>query len=218
MAQTDYISFLDDDDEYVTGSLDARVSFLDANPNVVALATNGLVSNGGEQRKFIPPIPTLPVDPILRTLSHGWQSAMLTLRRGRLDFSVLDTELRHHEWTYTALCLALTSTLAVVDVVTFRYYRTLGSLSHDDQHVLTEPDMLKRALTLFRGTPYEKVLRRRLGRALNDAATLLVARGAPSDALALHLRALACPGGWQRYGLSVRIVTAMLRKLAAGGK
>jgi len=219
MIRTDYISFLDDDDEYVTGSLDARVSFLDANPGVVALATNGFFCNGDEHRKFIPPIATLPVDPVLRVLSHGWQSAMLTLRAARVDLSVLDTELRHHEWTYTALCLALTSTLAVVDVVTFRYYRTPGSLSHDDQHVLTESDMLMRAMTLFRGTPsYEKVLRRRLGRALNDAATLLVARGEVSDALRLHLRALACPGGWRRYGLSARIGIAMLRMVAAADK
>jgi Glycosyl transferase family 2 len=218
MVRTDYISFLDDDDEYVAGSLDARVSFLDANPDIIALATNGFVCNGDDHRKIIPPLVALPVDSVLRALSHGWQSAMLTLRTARVDLSVLDTELRHHEWTYTALCLAFTSTLAVVDVVTFRYYRTLGSLSHGDQHVLTEPDMLMRALTLFRGTSYEKVLRRRLGRALNDAATLLLARGALSGALSLHLRALACPGGWQRYGLSVKIGIAMLRRVAAGGR
>jgi hypothetical protein len=211
LAATDYISFLDDDDEYLSDSLWLRVSFLDTHPDVDVLVTNGLAVNGTDEIKIIPPSSTLSTDPIVQTFQHGWQSAMLTLRRDSVDLSVLDPELRHFEWTYTALLLALSCKIAVQDVLTFRYYCTPGSLSQTDAHLLAEPEFWRRALSKLRGSTHESLARVRLGQAYHDAAAFLSSKGALRDAVRYHVRGLACPGGFRRFGLTARLAAQALR-------
>jgi hypothetical protein len=136
---------------------------------------------------------------------------MLTLRARDVPLAVLSPELKHFEWTYTALYLAFKYTIAITDALTFRYHRTPGSLSQTRQHILTEPEMWWRVIRLFQGSKYERLARVRLGRALHDVATVHYEDGKLTDALNAHLAGLTCPAGWRRYGLSARLALELVR-------
>jgi glycosyltransferase involved in cell wall biosynthesis len=217
LAGTEFIAFLDDDDEYLPESVTERIQCLDAQPNAAALITNGLVCAGGTESPLFPPLDQLSPDPVLRTLQHGWQAAMVTLRTAAVNLSVLDTEVRQYEWTYTALCLALTKTVAVQDVVLFRYYLTPGSLSQGVEHVLAGPAFWDRVIAMVRGSKYERLARERQGRAMHDAAAVLLVRGELRRAWPLCLNGLIRPGGLVRYGLVARLIWASLRQFILGG-
>jgi glycosyltransferase involved in cell wall biosynthesis len=212
LAGTEFISFLDDDDEYLPDSLRVRVEFLDAHGKIDALVTNGLLCDGSRETRIIPPQSGLSGDPVVRAMQHGWQAGMLTLRLGRVDLSVLHPELRHHEWSYTALRLASTNGLVTHDVLTFRYYKTPGSLSQTAQHVLAEPTFWAHALKALAGSPYERLARARMGQALHDSATVYYQNDDLRSAIRHHLAGLRYPGGMARYGLSARLVLDVLRR------
>jgi Glycosyl transferase family 2 len=212
LVETDFMSFLDDDDEYLPDSLRIRVEYLDAHADINALITNGLLCEGSQESRLIPPLASLSSDPVVRALQHGWQAGMLTLRRGKVDLSALHPVLGHHEWTYTAICLASTNSLAVHDVPTFRYYKTPGSLSQTADHVLAEPIFWAHALKALAGSRYERLARRRMGQAFHDVAALHYRNGDFRSAVRHHLAGLQCPGGLNRYGLSAKLAIAILRK------
>jgi glycosyltransferase involved in cell wall biosynthesis len=211
LAGTEFISFLDDDDEYLPDSLRIRVAYLDAHQDINALVTNGLLCDGGKESRIIPPLSMLSSNPVLRAMQHGWQAGMLTLRTKNVDLSALHPELGHHEWTYTALCLANTNSLALHDVLTFRYYKTPGSLSQTAQHVLAEPAFWALALKALSSSPYERLARTRMGQALHDAAVVYYQNGDLRCAIRHHLAGLKYPGRTARYGLSAKLVVGALR-------
>jgi hypothetical protein len=212
LARTEFVSFLDDDDEYLPNSLRIRVDYLDAHEDVNALVTNGLLCEGSQEVRIIPPLANLSSDPVVRAMQHGWQAGMLTLRTKRVDLSALHPVLGHHEWTYTALCLSHTNSVALHDALTFRYYKTPGSLSQTTQHVLAEPALWAHALEALAGSPYERLARARMGQALHSAATVYYENGNLQCAIRQHLAGLRFPGGMKRYGLSARLAIDVIRR------
>ena len=99
-------------------------------------------------------------------MQTGWGACALTLRSQNVALSAFDAELRHMEWTLTALLLARRYRFGFLDEPTYRYYETTpDSLSKSSDHGFAEPEVWRRLAREFARTPYERYVRRRYAKA-----------------------------------------------------
>jgi len=130
MADGEFLAFLDDDDEFMPGTLPDKVAFFRQHPDIDVLVTDGLRVNDGVATKIFPPPEIRSTDLVETMMRAGWGACALTLRARKVDLSALDAEFRHLEWTLTALELARHHKIGFLDQPTYRYYEdTPASLS-----------------------------------------------------------------------------------------
>jgi len=200
MATGEFLGFLDDDDELLPGTLDGKLDYFRAHPDVDVLVTDGLLVSGQSTRKIFPPKAERCDDFVETMMQVGWSACSFTLRREQIDLAVFDTELRHLEWTLMALKLARHHKVGFLDEPAYRYYSdTPDSLSKSAAHAVTAPEIWRRLLDEYAGTRYEAAMRRRHGIECHNASWEHARQGNLREAWRLHLRSLAAPGGLRSY-------------------
>jgi glycosyltransferase involved in cell wall biosynthesis len=213
MAESEFLAFLDDDDELIPNTLAPKIACFREHPEVDVLVTDGLrVDESTEARIF--PSPEARCDDFVETLMRaGWGAGALTLRAQNVDLSVFDPELRHIEWTLTTLTLARTHQFAFLDEPMYRYYDdTPNSLSKTAAHSLAAPEIWRRLSTIYAGTRYTSVINRRYGTECHNAAQECVRQGKIRDAWHFHSETVRSPGGLVFLPFSARLLFASLRQ------
>ena len=182
------------------GTLDGKLDYFRAHPDVDVLVTDGLLVSGQSTRKIFPPKAERCDDFVETMMQVGWSACSFTLRREQIDLAVFDTELRHLEWTLMALKLARHHKVGFLDEPAYRYYSdTPDSLSKSAAHAVTAPEIWRRLLDEYAGTRYEAAMRRRHGIECHNASWEHARQGNLREAWRLHLRSLAAPGGLRSY-------------------
>ena len=217
MAGSEFLAFLDDDDELIPDTLTRKIDYFRRHPEIDVLVTDGLRVNGSTATRIFPPPEARCADMVETMIGAGWGAGALTLRAGNIDLSVFDTELRHMEWTQTALELARHHQIGFLDELTYRYYEnTPDSLSKRVEHQLAAPGVWRRLSQDYAGTRYDTVVRRRYGVMCHNASWESARLGRMRDAWRLHAESLRSPGGMAFVPLSAKLAFASLRRLFPG--
>jgi glycosyltransferase involved in cell wall biosynthesis len=217
VANSEFLAFLDDDDELMPNTLAPKLDHFRQHPEVDVLVTDGLRVDDSTVTTIFPPPESRHAD-LIETMMHaGWGAGAITLRAQNIDLSVFHTEFRHMEWTLTTLELARRHRFAFLDVPTYRYYdNTPNSLSKCTEHSLAGPVVWRRLLKVYAGTAYEATVRRRYGTMCHDASWECARLGKMRDAWRLHAESLRSPGGLAFVSFSAKLAFTSLRRLFAG--
>lgn len=216
LANSEFLAFLDDDDELMPNSLAEKIAYFRRNPEVDVLVTDGLRVNGSMTSAIFPPPEARCPDLVETLMRAGWGASALTLRAQNIDLSVFHTDIRHMEWTLTTLELARRHKFGFLDTPTYRYYEdTPDSVSKSLDHALAMPEVWRRLSQGYAGTRYDTVVRRRYGTACHYVSWECALQGKMRDAWRLHVESLRSPGGTAFVAFSAKLVLASLRRLFA---
>ena len=216
MADSEFVAFLDDDDELMPNTLAPKIAEFRQHPEIDVLITDGLRVNGSTVTRIFPP-PALRCPDLIETMMRaGWGACALTLRMDNIDLSAFDAEFRHMEWTLTTLELARRHRFGLLDEPTYRYYETTpDSLSKKAEHNLALPEVWRRLSNTYAGTPYEGMVRRRYGTVCHSGSWECARRGRMRDAWRLHAESLRSPGGVVFLPFTASLLFAPFRRLFA---
>ena len=216
MADSEFLAFLDDDDELMPNTLAPKIALFRQDPEIDVLVTDGLRVNGSSVTNIFPPPEARHADFVETMMHTGWGACALTLRTQTVDLSAFDAEFRHMEWTLTTLELARRHRFGFLDQPTYRYYQTTpNSLSKSAAHNFAAPEVWRRLSKSYAGTRYETIVRRRYGIMCHNAAWEYACQGKTKDAWRLHAESLWSPGGMAFVPFSARLLLVSLRRLFA---
>ena len=218
MAESEFLAFLDDDDELMPNTLARKIVHFRQHPEIDVLVTDGLRVNGPTVTKIFPPPEARHADFVETMMHAGWQAAAITLRTRKIDLSAFDAEFRHIEWTLTTLLLARHHQFGFVDEPMYRYNEgTPDSLSKSAKHKLAGPEVWRRLLKSYAGTRYAETVRRRYRNMCHNAAGEYARQGRMRDAWRVHAETLRSPGGLAYLPFSARLLLTSMRRLFAPG-
>jgi glycosyltransferase involved in cell wall biosynthesis len=216
MADSEFLAFLDDDDELMPNTLARKIAYFRQHPEVDVLVTDGLRVNGSAVAKIFPPPEARCADLVETMMRTGWGACALTLRTQNVDLSAFDAGFRHLEWTLTTLELARRHKFGFLDEPTYRYYEdTPGSLSKSAEYILAAPELWRRLSKGYAGTRYDLAVRRRYGTECHNVSREYARQGKMRDAWRLHAESLRSPGGMALVPFSAKLLFASLRRLFA---
>jgi len=216
MADSEFLAFLDDDDELTPNTLARKIAFFRQHPEIDVLVTDGLRVSDSAVTKIFPPPEARSADLVETMMRTGWGACALTLRTQNIDLSAFDAEFRHMEWTLTTLQLARRYQFGFLDETTYRYYETTpDSLSKSAAHSLAAPELWRRLSKDYADTRYDPVVRRRYGMECHSTSRECVRQGLMRDAWRLHAESLKSPGGMAFVPFSAELLFASLRRLFA---
>jgi glycosyltransferase involved in cell wall biosynthesis len=214
LADSEFLAFLDDDDELLPNTLTRKITQFREHPEIDVLVADGFRINGSTVTKIFPPPEARSADLVETMLRAAWSAGALTLRMRSIDLSVLDAEFRHLEWTLTALELVGRHQCGFLDEPTYRYYEdTPDSLWKNAQPSLAAPELWRRLSKSYAGTRYEAVVRRRYGYVCHHASQEYARRDSVRDAWRLHAESLWSPGGMAFASYSLKLLFTSLRSL-----
>lgn len=214
IADSEFLGFLDDDDEMLPRTLERKLAFFRDHPEVDVLVSDGLRVDGAAESRILPPPGARGADHIETMMRAGWSACSLTLRTRTVDLAAFDPLFCHMEWTLTALRLAHHHEVGLLDEPTYRYHGdTPGSLSKSVEHSLAAPEVWRRLCALYAGTRHEEAMRRRHGIECHNASWKSAELGRLRDAWRLHAESLRSPGGIRAYlTYSRKLLRASLRQ------
>ena len=216
MADSEFLAFLDDDDEFLPDTFACKFAYFREHPDIDVLVTDGLRVNGAKVTKIFPPPQARSADLIETLMRTGWGACALTLRAQNVDLSAFDAEFRHMEWTLTTLELARRNLVGFLDEPTYRYYEdTLESLSKSAEHILAGPEVWRRLSKSYAGTRYSTIVRRRYGLVCHEVSWECAHRGSIREAWRFHVKSLWSPGGAAFVPFSGKLLFTSLRHLFA---
>lgn len=216
LADSEFLAFLDDDDELMPDTLVRKIAQFRRHPEIDVLVSDGLRVNGSTETKIFPPPEARCADLVETMMRAGWGACALTLRTQNIDLSAFDAEFRHLEWTLTAFKLARHYQFGYMDEPTYRYYEdTPDSLSKSAEHNLAAAEVWRRLSKSYAGTRYDAAVRRRYGTECHHVSLEYARRGRLRDAWRLHAESLRSPGGVAFVPFSAALLFASMRRLFA---
>jgi len=214
LADSEFLGFLDDDDELMPNTLAAKVALFRQHPEIDVVVTDGLRVTDSTVTKIFPPPQARSADLIETMMRTGWGACALTLRMQRIDLAAFDAEFRHLEWTLTTLELARRYKFGFLDEPTYRYNETTpDSLSKKAEHNLAGPEVWRRLSKSYAGTIYESAVRRRYGIMCHNVASECARHGKLQAAWRYHAKSLRSPRGLVFVPFTARLLIASLRRL-----
>ncbi len=214
ISGSEFLGFLDDDDELIPNTLERKVAHFRQHPEVDVLVTDGLRVGVLETTNIFPP-PQARCGDLVQTMMHtGWGACALTIRNRKVNLSAFDPDFRQMEWTLTALLLARHYRVGYLDEPTYRYFETTpNSLSKSAEHKFAAPEVWRRLSKEFGGTPYEAAVRRRYGKECHAASYEYARNGKIWEAWRLHAESLRSLGGVAFLPFSIKLLLYPLRRL-----
>ncbi|MDE2437241.1 MAG: glycosyltransferase family 2 protein [Sphingomonadales bacterium] len=197
LVRTRFFSFLDDDDEYLPGSIDKRRAVLEESPGVDLVVVNGFRREGGADRLAFNELPYAISDPLTNVFKAIWLCSCNALYRTASVNENYFRELHARaEWTWLAFNLALDGKkVSAIDAPGFRIHDTPGSLSKSQEYQDAYLALYQRMLLKTVPTTVARLIKKRASSAWHDRSVQALNRGDRMAALTSHTRSLLLPGG-----------------------
>ncbi len=197
LVTSDFFSFLDDDDEYLDGAINDRLSIIGCHPEMDLVVSNGYINNGVDDRLFCENLIEVQHDPLMNLFNANWLASCGALyRSSSFNPEFFEDSHPYAEWTWFAYKLGLDGKkIAVLDKPTFRINDTPGSLSKSSAYREAYFELFERMLE--RNPPREigNIIKRKLGAAHHDRSDSDLHSGRYFSALSNHFKSLCLPGG-----------------------
>ena len=200
-VQTEYFGFLDDDDEYLPGTLDAKIDALMAHPNLDIVISNGYRQSQGIQSVFHPDIGGVIKDPLGTLFERNWLASCGGLFRTRsATVHFFENPHPYAEWTWLAfrLCMAQKK-LGAIDIPGFRIHDTPGSLSKTTAYQQSYFSLFERMLQAKPPHRIASRIRNYVSAAYHQVSEDELRRGNRFGAFKAHLRSIMSSPRGLRY-------------------
>jgi hypothetical protein len=168
MVQTPFFGFLDDDDEYLPGSIEKRLAPMLSDASIDAVIGNGLDGSA----VCIPQLGEAAKNPAEAMLEFNWlPSAAGIFRTATIGLEFFNESISYLEWTVIGFKLALSRNLAFVDEFTYRINNTPDSLSKQPSYLMGHVPAIELMMSITNAPVLRKKLERKLSAAHHDLAT-----------------------------------------------
>lgn len=206
-VQTEYFGFLDDDDEYLPGAITIRRKYLEANPEVDIIVSNGVRSLEDHDVPFLTGFAEFSQDPLHALVKTNWLASCGAMYRSqRIGVEFFDSRFKYLEWTLLAFKIAASRKIGFIDQPTFRINDTADSLSKSEKYVIAYPRILDEILRLSLPITVRKAIRRKLSAAHHSLADHYLGVGQRMQAWRHHLVSLTLPGGVRYFSFTRRLL------------
>lgn len=197
LVQTPYFSFLDDDDEYLTGGTDIKLDAFRHCSDADIVITRGLRHCDDIDEPIMTTISTVPEAPLKRLFESNWLGSCNALFRSAAFHPDFFYEPHPYaEWTWLAYKLAIAGKkIVAVDEPTFRINDTPESLSKTDAYHNAYQALYQRMLALTPPPDIARAIRTRSGADWHHQSFRALQRGDRMLALRFHFSSLMLPGG-----------------------
>jgi glycosyltransferase involved in cell wall biosynthesis len=190
-------AFLDDDDEYLPGTLRNRVQPLLVDKTIDYVVSNGYRCIGGQDRPHLTDLSSIRRDALEALSTQNWLASCGGLfRSSSVHIDYFDGKTAYFEWTFLAYKLASTLKMAFVEAHTFRIHDSPASLSKSDVYKETEIQVLAKILVLDLPSVVKQSVRAKAGWAYHSLSGHYLQKGRVGLAWRHHLTSLLFPGGW----------------------
>lgn len=217
-VDTQFFAFLDDDDEYLPGTLRARVQPLLDDPAIDFTVSNGY-RRVNEEDLIVVRSPTRVRDEPLSALSEkNWLASCAGVFRAEtITAEYFRDPSPYLEWSYLAYRLAVSRRMQFVDFPAYRIHDSAVSLSKSEAYDEAEIDVLHRILALPLPPEVAHGVREKLGRTHHVRSVRQLGCRRLSLAWAHHVKSLAYPGGASYLLYSRKVLMAyVLRAFGVG--
>lgn len=193
-VSTEYFCFLDDDDEYLAGALDIRLSLLQQDHTADLVVTNGFSSRDGCDHQTYSHLSRVNDQPLNELFRENWlHNCNHLFRSSTVPSSYFEDPHPYNEWTWLAYRLALDGKKIIAsDVPTFRYNDTPGSLSKSSIFILSSISLYERMLSMHPKRDIVEIICKRLCNAWHHVSVSELQSGHRIKAIGAHLRSLTC--------------------------
>lgn len=208
LVRTRFFSFLDDDDEYLPGSIDKRRAVLEDSLDVDVVVSNGFRREGGADRLAFNRLPAAICDPLNSVFGAIWLCSCNALYRTlSIQQNYFEELHARAEWTWLAFNLALNGKkVSAIDAPGFRIHDTPGSLSKSQEYQEAYLALYQRMLLKKPPTAVALLIKKRAASAWHDRSAQALNRGDRMDALLSHIRSLLLPGGLRYLSYTRRLL------------
>lgn len=191
-VDTEFFAFLDDDDEYLPGGLDARLERMQADPHADLLVTNGFSNRAGQDRLTYSRMDLVSANPLTELFEENWlHNCNHLFRSSSVVVGYFEDPHPYMEWTWLGFRLAFDQKRVISSTTpTFRYHDTPGSLSKSPRFAESRVALYQRMLLQPLPRPVDQTIRSRLANAWHDISALELQGGRRARAVSAHLRSL----------------------------
>lgn len=191
-VRTEYFSYLDDDDEYLPGSVDARVAALQAALEADLVVCNGFRRSGAVDRLALQHLQQVPADPLGSLFVENWMpSCGPAFRTSTVPESAFEALPQHIHWSLLAFTLAMMGKkVTTLDRPCFVINDTPGSASKQESYLLCHIEVYERMLAAKPPSHVRSIVARRLASALHEASDYFRGQRRLREAWGMHLRSL----------------------------
>ena len=208
LVQTPFFSMLDDDDEYLIGGTDMKLSAFASCAEADIVITSGLRRSGEIDEPALASIELVPLAPLPSLFESNWLSSCNALyRSSSFPPSFFADTHPYAEWTWLAFKLALAGKqLVAINQPTFRSHDTPGSLSKSEPYYVAYQALYRRMLDLNPPIDIVRTIRVRMSADWHHQSFRALSRGDRLDAIVCHVRSLMLPGGLRFLTYTRRLV------------
>lgn len=200
-ATSDYFCFLDDDDEFLPGALNKRVSLFVEHDDADVIVTNGFEHRNGED---VPLVEPGSAEDILKTpgecfLSRNWFASPAALfKRSSIGPRFFHFNFKYFEWTYLFfLLLSENKKVHYDEVFSYRKYEDNPlSVSKSIEYSLGYPNFLNTLKQLPLSPNLKRIIHEKYITALNTQSNLELKSGLLARAWMTHIKCMF-KGGWR---------------------
>ena len=197
-VRTDFFSFLDDDDEYLPGSLQHRLDLLKANADCVMVVSSGYRETDGKRTASAANIDLAVADPYGELAKSNWMTSCGGVyRSSKVPTHIFSDIPKYHEWTYLAYRLLEIGKFCHTKKPCYIIHDTKNSLSKTNSYHEANVDVLRQILKLNLPAKAIRSVKERLARAEHDLACRALALGLRGKALRHNFRSIILPGGFR---------------------
>jgi glycosyltransferase involved in cell wall biosynthesis len=199
VVATPFFGFLDDDDEYLPGAIDARITALSAVPHASLVASNGYRCLAGQDHIAMRHLAAAPADPLLAVFKENWLASCGGMFRTKdLPVDVFVDIARYLEWTWLAFRIASAGhRIITIDDPGFRIHDTEGSESKSEFFLLSQTHVFEQMLRATSRPDISTILKARICSVWHDVSNHYLGKGENRRAWKAHLCSLRHISGWR---------------------
>lgn len=213
LVTTPYFGTLDDDDEFLPGTLDERLARLCAADQPDLVVSNGIRRSAEGDRQTYASLDNVQQQPLAALFQRTWlQSCNGLYRSTSVGPAFFADYHAYAEWTWLAFCLAQAGKrIAALDVLTYICHDTPGSLSKSPAYAAAYQDLYRRMMARRPPPDILNLVQRRLGASWHDVSVNALAEGRLLLAWKAHWQSLLAPGGSRYLAYSRRLLLGWSR-------
>lgn len=199
VVQTPYFSMLDDDDEYLVGGTDLKLSAFAGPAGADVVITSGFRQIEQVDEPAMISMDRVPNEPLRCLFESNWLSSCNALYKSSSFPPAFFVDPHPYaEWTWLAFKIALAKKqLVAINQPTFRIHDTPGSLSKSDSYHDAYQALYRRMLEVDPPADIARTIKIRMSSDWHQQATRALSRGNRRNAIACHFRSLVLPAGLQ---------------------
>lgn len=209
LVESPFFCFLDDDDEYLPGTIDRRLGMLDADPSLDLVISNGQRFDGCSESQALGDLGHVPDDPMRALLDGNWLASCGGLFRSETVGPEIFQDVNPYtEWSWIAFRLARAGKrLKVLEAPGFRIHETAGSASKSEAYRTAFLPLYERMLETGLPSGLRRIVRARISDTLHTLSDQERSRGNTRAAWRLHLASLASLYGLRYLPYTRRLLT-----------